>query len=54
MSKNLSDYAQQDLSVATQRPRILDMQGFKVIQTQVYLQLLLSTFEKDYWPSYVD
>jgi hypothetical protein len=28
-SKNLSDYAQQDLSVTIQRPRILDMQGFK-------------------------
>jgi hypothetical protein len=28
-SKRLSDYAQQDLSVATRKPRILDMQGFK-------------------------
>jgi hypothetical protein len=28
-SKNLSDYAQQDLSIAIRRPRILDMQGFK-------------------------
>jgi hypothetical protein len=28
-SKSLSDYAQQDLSVVTQRPRILDMQGHK-------------------------
>jgi hypothetical protein len=28
-SKSLSDYAQQDLSVVTRRPRILDMQGFK-------------------------
>jgi hypothetical protein len=28
-SQSLSDYAQQDLSVATRRPRILDMQGFK-------------------------
>jgi hypothetical protein len=28
-SKSLSDYAQQDLSIATQRTRILDMQGFK-------------------------
>jgi hypothetical protein len=27
--KNLSDYAQQDLSITTRRPRILDMQGFK-------------------------
>jgi hypothetical protein len=27
--KSLSDYAQQDLSVVTQKPRILDMQGFK-------------------------
>jgi hypothetical protein len=28
-SKSLSDYTQQDLFVATRRPRILDMQGFK-------------------------
>jgi hypothetical protein len=28
-SKSLSDYAQQDLSVVTRRPRILDMQSFK-------------------------
>jgi hypothetical protein len=28
-SKSLSDYAQQDLSVVTRRPQILDMQGFK-------------------------
>jgi hypothetical protein len=28
-SKILSDYTQQDLSVVSQRPRILDMQGFK-------------------------
>jgi hypothetical protein len=28
-SKSLSDYAQQDLSVTTRRPQILDMQGFK-------------------------
>jgi hypothetical protein len=28
-SKSLSDYAQQDLFVATRRPRILDMKGFK-------------------------
>jgi hypothetical protein len=28
-SKNLSDYAQQDLSVVTRRPQILGMQGFK-------------------------
>jgi hypothetical protein len=28
-SKSLSDYAQQDLSIATRRPRIRDMQGFK-------------------------
>jgi hypothetical protein len=28
-SKSLSDYAQQDLFVMTQRPRIIDMQGFK-------------------------
>jgi hypothetical protein len=28
-SKSLSDYVQQDLFVATRRPRILDMQGFK-------------------------
>jgi hypothetical protein len=27
--KSLSNYAQQDLSVVTQRPQILDMQGFK-------------------------
>jgi hypothetical protein len=30
-SKSLSDYAQQDLSVVTRRPQILDMQGFKWI-----------------------
>jgi hypothetical protein len=30
-SKSLSDYAQQDLSIATWRPRILDMQGFEWI-----------------------
>jgi hypothetical protein len=28
-SQSMSDYAQQDLSIATRRPRILDMQGFK-------------------------
>jgi hypothetical protein len=28
-SNSLSDYTQQDLSVATRRPRILNMQGFK-------------------------
>jgi hypothetical protein len=28
-SQSLSDYAQQDLSVVTRMPRILDMQGFK-------------------------
>jgi hypothetical protein len=28
-SKSLSNYTQQDLSVATRKPRILDMQGFK-------------------------
>jgi hypothetical protein len=28
-SKSLSDYAQQDLSITTRMPRILDMQGFK-------------------------
>jgi hypothetical protein len=28
-SKSLSDYAQQELSVVTRRPRILDIQGFK-------------------------
>jgi hypothetical protein len=29
-SKILSDYAQQDISVVTRRPRILDMQGFNI------------------------
>jgi hypothetical protein len=28
-TKSLSDYAQKDLSVATRRARILDMQGLK-------------------------
>jgi hypothetical protein len=28
-SQSLSDYAQQDLSITTRRPRILDMEGFK-------------------------
>jgi hypothetical protein len=28
-SKSLSDYAQQDLSIVTRRPRILDMHGLK-------------------------
>jgi hypothetical protein len=31
MSKSLSDYAQQDLSIVTRRPWILDMQEFKWI-----------------------
>jgi hypothetical protein len=46
-SKSLSDYAQQDLSVVTWRPWILNMQRLQVKQrTQAYWHLLLITFRQ--------
>jgi hypothetical protein len=44
-SQSLSDYAQQDLSVATRRPRVLDMQGFKRISELNQPFLVSSIFD---------
>jgi hypothetical protein len=46
-SKSLSDYAQQDLSVTTRRPWILDMLRLQVNQqTHAYYHLQLITFKQ--------
>jgi hypothetical protein len=44
-SKRLSDYAQQDLSVATRGPQILDMQGFKNDTDSSLLAVIINTFK---------
>jgi hypothetical protein len=47
-AQSLSDYAQQDLSVVTQRPRILDMQRLQVISqvTLINNKCKLATYAK--------
>jgi hypothetical protein len=46
--QNLSDYAQQDLSVVTQNHETRHAKVSKVIRTQTYQHLLLITFKHDY------
>jgi hypothetical protein len=47
-AKNLSDYAQQDLSIVTRRPRILDMQRLREITDSSLLATIINHFKHYY------